>query len=156
MLSLDVTFDEFARLLGPRLRAALIAAYGTQVGVDCAAEALAYGWEHWDRLRSMSNPAGYLYRVGQTAARRGRRPDLLLPSPAPQELPMFDPGLIPALQRLTEPQRVAVMLVHGYGWSQAEVADILDVSHATVRTHVSRALAHLRRALEEHQHVDQP
>jgi len=41
------------------------------------AEALAYAWENWDRLSSMKNPVGYLYRVGQSRARRGIgiRPD---------------------------------------------------------------------------------
>jgi len=56
----------FVERTGSRLRAALVAAYGPDVGADAAAEALAYGFEHWDELESMSNPAGYLYRVGQT------------------------------------------------------------------------------------------
>jgi hypothetical protein len=64
-----VEFEEFAESTGPRLRAALVAAYGPTDGLDAAAEALAYGWE---RLGSMLNPAGYLHRVGQTAARSGQ------------------------------------------------------------------------------------
>jgi RNA polymerase sigma factor (sigma-70 family) len=149
-----VTFDEFAGSEGVRLRAALVAAFGPQVGLDAAAEAIAYGWEHWTRLRSMDNPSGYLYRVGQNAARRSFRRAALLPVPSADELPAFDPGLLPALARLTESQRVAVVLVHGYGWSQTETARLLDVSHATVRTHLARALAHLQKALEVCDHAD--
>jgi DNA-directed RNA polymerase specialized sigma24 family protein len=38
--------------------------------------------------------------------------------------------------------------VHAYGWKQQEVADLLGVEHATVRTHLARAMAKLRDALE--------
>ena len=149
-----VTFEEFAGSEGVRLRAALVAAYGAQAGLDAAAEAIAYGWEHWERLRSMDNPTGYLYRVGQHAASRSSRRTAYLPAPHADELPSFDPGLLPALAQLTESQRVAVVLVHGYGWSQTETARLLDVSHATVRTHLARALAHLQKALEVREHAD--
>ncbi|MEQ9163039.1 MAG: sigma factor-like helix-turn-helix DNA-binding protein, partial [Ilumatobacter fluminis] len=116
--------------------------------LDAAAEALAYGWEHWDELSSMLNPAGYLYRVGQTAARRERRQPPQLPVPDPVEMPDFEPGLVPALEQLTEPQRVCVMLVHSFGWSQVDVADLLGVGESTVRTHLSRGLNKLRDAFE--------
>ena len=65
--------------LAPRVRAALVAAYGVEAGRDAAAEAVAWALEHPERLRGLDNPAGYLYRVGQTAARRDRRPLGLLP-----------------------------------------------------------------------------
>jgi RNA polymerase sigma factor (sigma-70 family) len=65
-----------------------------------------------------------------------------------RELPEFDPRLPTALAALPARQRVAVLLVHGYGWSQAEVADVTQVSTSTVATHVARALAALRLALE--------
>ena len=149
-----VTFEEFAGSEGVRLRAALVAAFGAEVGLDVAAEAIAYGWEHWERLRVMDNPSGYLYRVGQHAAGRRRRPRVLLPQPEPEVLPAFEPRLLPALAALTESQRVAVVLVHGYGWSQTEVARLLDVSHATVRTHLARALVHLQKVLEVREHAD--
>ncbi len=102
----------------------------------------------------MANPSGYLYRVGQNAARHSRRATTYLPKPAADDAPSFDPGLLPALAALTELQRVAVVLVHGYGWSQTEAARLLDISHATVRTHLARALTHLHTALEVQEHVD--
>jgi DNA-directed RNA polymerase specialized sigma24 family protein len=70
VLSLAVAFEDFAATVGLHLRVALVAAYGPEVGLDAAAEAIAYGWQHWERVGVMSNPAGYLYRVGQSAARR--------------------------------------------------------------------------------------
>jgi DNA-directed RNA polymerase specialized sigma24 family protein len=143
-----MTFEAFATRAGPRLRAGLVAAYGPDVGLDAAAEALAYGWEHWDRVATMTNPSGYLYRVGQTAARRGRRTAPSLPAPLPTEVPDFEPGLVPALEQLSESQRVCVLMVHGYGWGATEIAELLEVNVSTVRSHVARALASLRVALE--------
>lgn len=152
MLSLHVTFEEFATATGPRLRAALVGAFGPNAGLDAASEALAYGWEHWERLRAMDNPAGYLYRVGQTAARRAVRPHGYLPVPTPVEVPEVEPRLVPALEALTEPQRVCVVMVHAYGWGHTDVAELLEISPSSVRTHVSRALANLHDALEGTHH----
>jgi DNA-directed RNA polymerase specialized sigma24 family protein len=131
----------------------LVAAYGPEVGADAAAEALAYGWEHWSRLAAMANPAGYLYRVGQTAARRARRPQGYLPAPASDELPEVEPRLVPALEELTEMQRTCVLLVHAFGWSQTETAELLDVDPSTVRTHLARGLGKLQAALEVERHA---
>ena len=64
------TFTAFVTATEARLRHALTAAWGVEIGRESAAEALAYGWEHWDRVSGMDNPAGYLYRVGRDRARR--------------------------------------------------------------------------------------
>lgn len=148
MLLVLVMFERFVDGHGPRLRAGLVAAYGPEVGLDAAAEAMAYGWEHWDRLSSMDNPAGYLYRVGQTAARRSRRRSPLMPAPAIDEVREVEPRLPEALAQLSELQRTCVLLVHAFGWPQADVADLLEVSVSTVRTHINRGLAKLQSTLE--------
>lgn len=148
MVSLGVTYEEFVRCDGARLRAGLVAAYGPDVGADAAAEALAYGFEHWERLSDMANPAGYLYRVGQSEARKHFRPSGYLPAAPAPGLPHFEPGLAPALELLTESQRVGVVLVHALGWTQREAAQLLDVDVSTLRTHIARAMTKLRAALE--------
>jgi RNA polymerase sigma-70 factor (ECF subfamily) len=113
-----------------------------------AAEAMAYGWEHWERIGVMENPAGYLYRVGCGKGRRARRP-LLLPDPPPaQSEPLVEPGLPSALSRLSDRQRVSVMLVHGAGWTVSEAAELLRISPGSVHRHVSRGLNRLRKSLE--------
>ena len=152
MLYSVVTFEEFAATLGVRLRARLVAAFGPDAGVDAAAEALAYGWQNWNRVGAMDNPSGYLYRVGRTAARRARRPQGYLPTPSDADLADFEPRLLPALEALTDAQRVCVVMVHAYGWGQTEVADLLDVSPSTVRTHLARALTRSQNALEVKRH----
>ena len=144
---LCVTFEEFAGEQGPRIRAALVSAYGPEAGLDGASEALAYGWEEWGRVSEMDNPSGYLFRVGQSAARRLIRVPKQLPAPAADEIRNFEPGLLPALAALSDGQRICVAMVHGYGYPIVEVARLLDVSHATVRTHLLRAMNNLRSAL---------
>lgn len=145
-------FDAFVRERGRHLTRALVAAYGPTDGAEAAQSALCYAWEHWDRVEPMSNPSGYLYRVGQTAARnlrRQRRPvghEFLHEQAASGEVG-FEPGLVDALVSLTEPQRIAVVLVHGHGYRLAEVADVLDVSVSTVRNHLRRGLGKLRASL---------
>lgn len=140
-------FDAFAASAARKLRAALVGAYGAQVGGDATAEALAYAWEHRVRLEQMDNPIGYLYRVGQTAARKLRRTGPLFPPPPPAAELLVEPGLPSALAELTEMQRQCVVMVHGYGYGQTEVADLLGVSPSTVRTHLDRGLTALRAAL---------
>jgi RNA polymerase sigma factor (sigma-70 family) len=59
----------------------------------------------------------------------------------------FEPALVAALGRLTTSQRVAVVLVHCYGYTLAEAADVQGCSVSTLRNHLSRGLAALRTAL---------
>ena len=148
-----VTFDSFAETSGPRLRHALVAAYGIEVGVDAAAEAMAYGFEHWNDVQEMGNPAGYLYRVGQSEATRLRRRPSRVPRVEAVVLPDIEPSLVPALEQLTEQQRIVVLLVTGLQWRRSEVADLLDLSHSTVRTHLRRGLDHLRSIMDGAPHA---
>jgi len=141
------TFTSFVREVESRLRHALIPAVGLEAATEATAEALAYGWENWDRLRLMDNPAGYLYRVARTEARSTRRRIPVLPEASATRLPHVEPGLPAALGRLSERQRTVVWLVHGLEWRQREVADLLGVSEDTVRTHLSRGMKKLQRTI---------
>lgn len=148
MLYLCMGVDELITELAPRLRAALVAAYGVEVGTEAAAETVAWAFEHRDRVDRLENPAGYLYRVGQTSAGRYRQRLSLLPEAPIQHLPDIEPGLIPALEELSERQRLVVVMVHGLGWSQAAVGELLDVSASTVAAHLRRAMESLRTSLK--------
>jgi DNA-directed RNA polymerase specialized sigma24 family protein len=124
-------FREFVAAVEPRLRRALVAAYGVQVGREATAEALGWAWEHWSRVAGMTNPAGYLFRVGQTSAQRSSRVRVTptVDGPVTGD-PWVEPGLDGALMDLTEHQRVAVVLCHGFEWTQREVAELLGVALA--------------------------
>jgi DNA-directed RNA polymerase specialized sigma24 family protein len=141
------SFTEFLERVEPRLRIALIPTLGLDIAREATAEAFAYGWEHWDRLAVMDNPAGYLYRVALTAGRRTATVTVALPRVQSGEFPWVEPGLPDALSLLSARQRTAVWLVHGLGWRRTEVAELLGVSQDTVRTHTERGLAKLRSAL---------
>jgi RNA polymerase sigma factor (sigma-70 family) len=139
-------FEAFVLVTEPRLRRALIAVYGYEDGREAAAEALAYAWEHWPRIREMPNAAGYLFRVARSSITRGRRlrrsaPLLTLP---PGSEHSFEPGLPAALASLTQRQRVAVVLIHGFGYTLREVADLTGVKVTTVQNHLERGLRRLR------------
>jgi DNA-directed RNA polymerase specialized sigma24 family protein len=142
----EVDFRAFFESAEPRLRRALVAAYGPDRGREAAAEALAFAWERWGEVRAMSNPIGYLYRVGQSRT-RSRKKRAVFDRPDESE-PWVEPGLAAALARLSERQRVAVVLVHGFGWTLRDVADLTGTATTTVQNHVERGLARLRRALE--------
>lgn len=142
------SFTAFFRETEPRLRRALIAAVGAESGREAASEALAYAWEHWERIGAMENPAGYVYRVGRSRAGRFTNHGGEFPEPGDQRLPWVEPGLPEALKRLTERQRVAVMLLHGQDWTLTEIAGLLSISPGSVNKHAERGLAKLRAALE--------
>ena len=146
----EAAFTRFVGRVEPRLREALVATYGAVDGREATIDALSWAWENWERLGDVANPVGYLYRVGQTATRRFASRHLPLPSASAvvDGLPELDPGLVPALARLSSQQRTVVLLVAGFGWRHTEVAALLDISPPTVRTHLGRALARLRDELE--------
>lgn len=141
-------FEAFFAEQEPRLRRALVAAYGPVRGREAAAEALAWAWEHWSQVQEVSSPTAFLYRVGQSRSRRWGRPRVLFAANGPPPEPWVEPALPSALASLSEHQRVSVVLVHGFAWSHREVAELLDVSTSTVQNHVERGLAKLRASLE--------
>jgi RNA polymerase sigma-70 factor (ECF subfamily) len=137
--------ERFVADVRPRLLRSLAGAVGAGDAADATAAAIAYAFEHWDRISMMDNPAGYLFRVGQSSVRRRRTP--LLPSPEAVGAPDIEPALMPALLSLPDTQRTAVWLVHACGWHYAEVAVAMDTSVSMVGNHVSRGLDALRARL---------
>lgn len=150
-----VVFARLVEEVEPKLRRALVAAYGPEAGREAAADALAWAWEHLERLSDVENVAGYLFRVGQSAAgrtRRWRRFETLVDLPdAPQRTDAsapWDHELVAALAKLTSRQRVALVLVHGYGYSLADAAAVVGCGVSSLRNHLDRGLRRVRRDLE--------
>ncbi len=144
-------FEAFETEGLPRLRVALVASFGIDIGGEASADAVGYAWEHRERLAEMENPVGYLFRVGQSSARRHlrRTRPLSLPAVSTSFEEAVDPDLPKTLARLSERQRVAVVLVHVNGWTYTEAADAMGIDVSSVRTHVTRALTRLRKLLGE-------
>jgi RNA polymerase sigma factor (sigma-70 family) len=130
------------------LRRALTAGFGFELGREAVAEALLYGWEHWERVGELENPAGYLFRVGQRKARRmARRTFDLGPEARDSGELWFEPKFGEAWAALSDRQRVVVGLLHAFDWSLAEVASLLGVSRSSVQSYEQRGLRKLRKAL---------
>ncbi len=142
----DRAFTRFVKETEPRLSHALAAVYGPEVGAEATADSLVWAWENWTKVRKMKNPAGYLYRVGQSKARYYCRPRVLFPVSG-IDGHEYDPVVPAALETLSRNQRAAVVLIHGYNYTEREVADLLGISRWSVRTHAERGLARLQQGL---------
>jgi DNA-directed RNA polymerase specialized sigma24 family protein len=146
----EVEFRAFVIRTEPRLHRGLVASLGWDRGREATADALAYAWEHWSKVRAMTNPCGYLYRVGQSSV-RSRKVPVLFERPDHTEA-LYEPALMRLLAELPERQRVAVVLVHGFNWTTREVSDLTGLAPSTVHTHLERGLSKLRAALEVADH----
>lgn len=135
-------FDVFVMRTQPQLERALAGHLpATRVG-DAVAEALAYAWEHRERVLSMANPVGYLYRVAQSKARR--RKQGFLPWSSDDAIPDIEPGLPAALAALSPKQSEAIWLVHATGMSHVEAGEAMGISASTVANHLERGMTRLR------------
>lgn len=149
-------YEQFLRRHGPRVQRALVAAYGAEIGVEAHAEAMAIAWERWSTVSAMANPAGYLYRVGQSHARPGirwssrrgefhRHFEESLRADTALDADVLD--VAAAVSTLSRSHRVAVLMVKAWGFTYAESAEVLGISEAALTNHVRRGLAALRRQL---------
>ena len=144
--SREQEFEEFVRAQEPKLRRALVAAYGFEQGREATAESLAWAWEHWSQTKALDNPVGYLFRVGQSKSRSKRTGYVFERDHQPEA--WFEPALVPALNALTERQRLAVVLIHGFDWTMQEVAELMGIRVTSVQNHLERGLRNLRSAME--------
>ena len=146
------SFDAFITDASVRLRRAFVARYGVDLGVEACSEAITWAYANRSRLSAMTNPVGYLYRVGQTAVRtqvRWLRAPMFPAEVTEDGISLPDEGLQVALAKLSRDQRCAVMLVHAHGYRYAEAAELLDIPVSTLKNHLTRGLARLRRLLEQ-------
>ena len=114
-------------------------------------EAFARVWERWDRVGSMADPAGYLYRVAmnvlrsryrraRVAARRvveGTRQDEISEADDRDEVERM-------LSGLNRQQRSALVLTAMLGYSSDEAGALLGMRGSTIRVLSTRARAALR------------
>jgi RNA polymerase sigma-70 factor (sigma-E family) len=156
----DVTFDEWvgARVPG-LLRFAYLVTGSQDEAEEAVQNALTAACEQWARIRRTTDPDAYVRRMVANAhvsawRRFGRRvspvaevrPDQPSPDLA-EEL-----GVSDAVWRiccgLPRQQRAAVVLRFYEDLDYPEIARILELCEATVRSHVHRGLGNLRAELE--------
>lgn len=143
LVSMDPQTEALLTEARPQLWRAFLGGLGVHRAEEALSESMTWAWENRARLDEMDNPVGYLYRVGVTRSTPRPAPSVL-PSPDDIGLPDFEPGLIPALQALTEKQRTAVWLIHACGWTYPDAARAMNIGESTVGTHATRGLAALQ------------
>ncbi|HPF15451.1 MAG TPA: RNA polymerase sigma factor, partial [Planctomycetota bacterium] len=141
---------------------------------DLVQEVFLQAFKSWDQFRGDAQVGTWLYRIAaRTCMRMQRRRsgepdhmeslDDLLPSgesrlamiPGPEEEPLSDEikeegrrAVQQAIMGLPETFRMPLVLKEMVGFSVAEVAAILDIPEATVKTRLHRARLKLRRTLD--------
>jgi RNA polymerase sigma-70 factor (ECF subfamily) len=129
---------------------------------DVTQEALVKAYQALGRFREDSSLATWFYRILVRQAAKYRRwravretwsgiwqeehPD---PSPSEPGDPVLRRRIAGALDVLTRSQREAFVLVHLEGFTVRECAELLGKPVGTVKSHLHRALATLRRELED-------
>ncbi len=103
------------------------------------------------RLDEIHKPSAYLRASVVNRCRsvlRHRRVMALNPPEPPGDLPDSAAELSDVLARLPENQRIAIVLRYYWRYPASEIARIVDMPVATVRSHTRRGLATLRKELE--------
>jgi RNA polymerase sigma-70 factor (ECF subfamily) len=120
-------------------------------------EAFVRVWERWERVGTMEDPAGYLYRTAlngfrarlRRAAAAARRRIRAEAAPDPFQRVDDRDALTRILKAATRRQRTALVLTEVLDFTSEEAARIMGVSPVTVRRLASKAREAIRKSLED-------
>jgi RNA polymerase sigma-70 factor (ECF subfamily) len=139
------------------LRALFVVTGSVEEADELMQEAFVAVWERWDRVGTMQDPTGYLYRAAmnrfrsrlraaKTAARRlmgvRSQPDLFK---AVEDRDL----VVRALAALSERQRAAQVLTDLLDFDSETAARILGIKPSTVRALASQGRAALRKSADQ-------
>ncbi|MDQ2674361.1 MAG: RNA polymerase sigma factor [Chloroflexota bacterium] len=125
-----------------------------EAGQDLAQDAYMRAFRAWHRFDG-TDARAWLHTIGLRLAfnerdRRRRWERLVASSPRPEPwVAPLDRGIHDALGLLRPEQRAALLLNAVDGYTQAEIAAMLDVPPGTVASWLARAKAELREALRD-------
>lgn len=155
-----MTFDEYVRLRLPQLlRIAQSICGDRQLGEDLVQDVLVKVHAHWARVRSSEHPDAYVRRMLVNEHLSWRRKWARIVPHTDATARLIDErgahhdhatvhgerdALRQEIAALPDRQRVVVTLRYLADLSDAEIAEIIGCTPATVRVHASRALATLR------------
>lgn len=150
-----VAFEAFYRAERARIgRALAVTLRDRELAIDAVDEAMARAYAHWDRVGTLDNPGGWVYRVGlnwsRSFLRRATRPApmwLTRPVADPSDGPA-DPDLDAALGRLPVDQRTVVVCRLLLGMSEKATAEALHIRAGTVKSRLHRATKRLHALLD--------
>jgi RNA polymerase sigma factor (sigma-70 family) len=157
-VSSPLAFEDFFEAERRRLLRALYLLTGNaEEAEEVLQDAFVAVWERWDRVGTMDDPTGYLYRTALNRHRSGLRRAMRAARRAVGQAQGADlfaaaderDALARALAALTDRRREAIVMTELLGYASAEAGRAMGVSDVTVRRLAQEARNHLRRTLEE-------
>lgn len=160
----EEAFREFVDRAAPRaMRVAWRLVGGdASAAEDVVQEAFAAAWKALPGFRGDASLDTWFFRILVHRAQNFRRWRSLRtlwsdsteretadPKPVPAGDPLLRERIVEALDRLTHRQRESFVLVHMDGFTVQEAASILGLRPGSVKSHLHRALRHLRTDLED-------
>ena len=151
-------FEAFFEAEHPRLLRALFLVTGdAQEAEELMQDAFVAVWQKWDRVRSMDEPTGYLYRTAMNrhrsrlrrAARAARRVTGSVEARDAFAAADERDAVARGLAALPGRQRAALVLTELIGYDSEEAGRLLGVKGVTVRSLASQGRASLRTTLED-------
>ncbi|MDX3656639.1 sigma-70 family RNA polymerase sigma factor [Streptomyces sp. ID05-26A] len=147
----DLGFAEFFRRCLPVVTKTLTAlSCDNRVVEDIAQDALLIAQHRWSDIHAYDKPEAWVLKVAIRLMRRRQQHDHETPLAEVPEVvqPAFEAETLHAAVRELSPRhRETVALHHLLGYSVSEIAGVLMVGESTVRTHLTRGRAELRRIL---------
>jgi RNA polymerase sigma-70 factor (ECF subfamily) len=149
-------FEDFFAQQSPTLFRRLCLVTGDrEEAEDVMQDAFLRLFERWDRVRTLEDPVGYLYRTAfNLFRRRSRRAALALRrqlrlAPPPDEFDASDARTMVAqvLASLTPRQRAALVLTELLGYTSEAAGEVLGVRPGTVRALASQGRAAMKEAV---------
>lgn len=146
----DVVFAAHFRRLVVALR---LSGAGLQTAEDIAQDAFLIAYGRWPRIRTGSNPAGYVYRVAFRLLKKSpcrELPREMANQPAPDEVGAVETAVVvrDALNGMPARRKHVAVLCLQAGFSIQETSRVLRMKRSTVRVHLHHARKTLTRILQ--------
>ena len=148
------SFEEFYEATFRRVFTALCLVTGNRhEAEEIAQDAFLRVFERWDRVRSLEDPIGYLFRVSMNVFRSryrrallGLRRELLLAPTPTDDLAAIETQdeVVRLLRGLDPKQRAAVLLTSILDYSAEEAGKMLGLRASSVRSLTTRARARMK------------
>jgi RNA polymerase sigma-70 factor (ECF subfamily) len=154
LLNFEAFFDhEKARLF----RALCLVTRNRFEAEELTQDAFLSVYERWERVGTMDDPSGYLYRTAMNAFRSWHRRSALAArrtiglTRADDSIAMIDEqdAVVRSLEPLSPRQRAAVVLIDLLGYSSEEAGRMLGIGASTMRTYAERAHRDLKARMDE-------
>ena len=147
-------FEEFYREQRATIgRALALTLRDTQLASEAVDEAMARAYQRWERVQTLDNPGGWVYRVGlnwsRSILRRALRPaPVWVTNPGTvTDGSGLDPAIDQALAQLSVEQRAVVVCRLLIGYSESQTATALELRPGTVKSRLARGTARLQKLL---------